>query len=416
MVEFFLSLGALVTETNDNGDTPLLLAAYCGHTELIQWLLDNGAKLSERNNTEMGPLISAANGGSVEAVQLLLKQIAKAGADCGDGIENTDQGGYTPLLLAAQRGHKSIVHLLATHGANLEAKTERHQQDAMALATVPVQEYLAQIAKMSPLQIAADAGDLDRVHSLVVEASTAELKLVQAAQAAALGKLADAASVVSPAASAAAGSLEDLTPVGLGLGLWAAAAAADGGGADGGGSLANSPAVSPGGSPRLPLGSAGRFVDSPSRSLRPAHRLIRQALKPWAPTRHCLFGITTRRQVFSLFLVHSKLQKMETLPHLPKEIWLEIASFFGRAADSEMAKEENPRRMAMHGYPIGLGQAKREAWRVAHNESLRLSRRTNTGTDTGTDSADGGGAPGGGGSKAGRDDSEVLGVQKRLIY
>jgi hypothetical protein len=136
--------------------------------------------------------------------------------------------------------------------------------------------------------------------------------------------------------------------------------------------------------------------------------LIRQALKPWAPTRHCLFGVTTRRQVFSLFMVHSKLMTMETLPHLPKEIWLEIGSFFGRAADVDPEKEAGPRRMAMYGYPVKLDQQQREAWRQAHNEALRLSR----GAGAGAASA---GAPIAAAFRPG-DEGDALGVQKRLIY
>ena len=60
----------------------------------------------------MGVLISASNGGSTEVVELVLQHIAKAGPDCGDHLESVDEGGYTPLLLAAQRGHLGVVQLL----------------------------------------------------------------------------------------------------------------------------------------------------------------------------------------------------------------------------------------------------------------------------------------------------------------
>ena len=223
LVEYFLSLGAENTEVNNNGrhlswpsfcatnqraicsippymavlrtliclacachpvrcvnagDTPLLLAAYCGHTKLVDWLLNHGSTLKEKNNTEMGALISAANGGNVEVVQLLLKYIEKFGPDCGDGLESTDQGGYTPLLLAAQRGHLEIVRLLATAGSDLQVRTIRFDNDAKTLSgSYPeVCAYIKKIWEWDMIDIAADAGMIDRVHELTQSASTKRLK------------------------------------------------------------------------------------------------------------------------------------------------------------------------------------------------------------------------------------------------
>lgn len=169
LVQFFIDNGASLRERNNNGDTALLLAAYCGHHDLVEWLLDNGSQLSERNNTGMGVLISAANGGNVEVVQLLLRRISMAGDNCGDGLECTDEGGYTPFLLAAQRGHLSVVQLLAAFGANIQARTTRHDNNAIALATdfPEVQLYVQQIWDWSPLEVSVDAGMVDRVHSLI---------------------------------------------------------------------------------------------------------------------------------------------------------------------------------------------------------------------------------------------------------
>jgi hypothetical protein len=114
-------------------------------------------------------LISAANGGNVETVELLLQRICEFGPDCGDSLESTDEGGYTPLLLAAQRGHLEVVKLLAAYGANIHARTTRHDNDAIALAMdyPEVQAYLQAIWAWRPLQIVIDARMVDRVHALV---------------------------------------------------------------------------------------------------------------------------------------------------------------------------------------------------------------------------------------------------------
>eukprot|EP00047_Mylnosiga_fluctuans_P003041 m.227128 g.227128 ORF g.227128 m.227128 type:complete len:668 (+) comp11542_c0_seq1:246-2249(+) len=161
LVKFFLSRGASLSERNNNGDSALLLAAYCGHVELVSWLLDNGSDVSERNNTGMGLLVSAANGGHVEVVRLILRRQG------GSGLEDVDEGGYTPLLLAAQRGHLEVVQFLAAYGANLRARTRRHQNDARALSAENAEmlDYLTYIWNMQPLQIACDARMVDCVHA-----------------------------------------------------------------------------------------------------------------------------------------------------------------------------------------------------------------------------------------------------------
>lgn len=169
LVQFLIDQGSSLEDRNNNGDSALLLAAYCSHRDLVDWLLQNGSSLQEKNKTGMGVLISAANGGNVETVELLLERIAEFGQDCGDGLESTDEGGYTPLLLAAQRGHLEVVKLLAAYGANLHARTTRHDNDAVALAMdfPEVQQYLQHVWDWTPLQIAADARMVDRVHALV---------------------------------------------------------------------------------------------------------------------------------------------------------------------------------------------------------------------------------------------------------
>jgi ankyrin repeat protein len=160
LVRFFLERGASLQERNENGDTALLLAAYCGHVDLVAWLLQNGSQLTERNKTGMGLLVSAANGGHIEVVRLVLELTARS------SLEDTDDGGYTALLLAAQRGHIEVVQLLAAYGANMQARTKRHRNDARSLAVDSPQmiEYLQYVWSFTPLQIAADARMVDVLH------------------------------------------------------------------------------------------------------------------------------------------------------------------------------------------------------------------------------------------------------------
>eukprot|EP00040_Diaphanoeca_grandis_P037084 m.239844 g.239844 ORF g.239844 m.239844 type:complete len:735 (+) comp33752_c0_seq4:431-2635(+) len=176
LVQFLLSQGSSLADRNNNGDSALLLAAYCSHRELVDWLLKNGSSLAEKNKTGMGVLISASNGGNCEVVELLLQHVAQQGADCGDSLEHIDEGGYTPLLLAAQRGHIDVVRLLASYGANVKARTTRHDNDAIALAVdfPEVQQYLTLVWDWRPLQIAADNRMVDRVHALIQAGASLE--------------------------------------------------------------------------------------------------------------------------------------------------------------------------------------------------------------------------------------------------
>eukprot|EP00729_Bicosta_minor_P009647 gene9647-16890_t len=328
MVQYFLSLGADVSERNQNGDTPLLLAAYCGHSKLVVWLLDNGASLWERNGTGMGALISAANGGNVEVVKQLLQWVAVEGSACGDSIENVDQGGYTPLLLAAQRGYPDVVQLLAMHGGNVHAKTLQHNNGVEELAHPDVADLVKKILKMSPLDIAADAGLVDHVHRLVPEATTAAVKHAEAVVQHILDKQEDAAAGAATAAAAAAALAQRV----------AGGEVAGGGG--GGGVVANvadagASSVTPAGGD---AGGGGRGHRAKQDEDRLAiRRLLAMAAQPWAPCRHELFGMADRRTIWTLVLVTYRLANCEHLPHLPQEMWFVIVSFMGRSADHHAA-------------------------------------------------------------------------------
>lgn len=262
LVRFFLENGASLKERNNNGDTALLLAAYCGHRELVEWLVDHGSSLDEKNNTGMGVLISAANGGHLDVVEVVLERLG------GAGLEDTDEGGYTPFLLAAQRGHFPVVQYLAAHGANVHARTTRHDNDAIALSVdcPEVQEYIRTIWEMDPLQIACEAKMADRVHVMLRAG-------------------------VNPSAA-----------------LYPATA---------------SPM-------RLALTASTTYPDAPEPS-EELSRLLRLAVLPWFPANTPLFGRAFRQTLFTIALVKNRLEQESALPYLPNEIWLHIMSFVSRS-------------------------------------------------------------------------------------
>ena len=102
------------TNTRDeNGQTPLSLAAASGYEAVLRLLLDEGADFESRDCDGRTPLSYAAASGYETIVLLLLHK----GAD----IESlSSSSGWTPLFWAAANGREVVVRLLLDKGANFE--------------------------------------------------------------------------------------------------------------------------------------------------------------------------------------------------------------------------------------------------------------------------------------------------------
>jgi len=105
-----------VNAVNLYGVDALLLAAEASNTELIQLLLKGGAKANSANPDGETALHLVARSGNLEAAKLLLKAGAKVDA-------REKFGGQTPLMWAAARRHGPMVELLASKGADVNARS-----------------------------------------------------------------------------------------------------------------------------------------------------------------------------------------------------------------------------------------------------------------------------------------------------
>ena len=157
--------GVRVDEADDDGFTPLLVAAMLGHHEPLKLLAASGANLDARSNEGgMAPLHWVASRGHAEAAAALL--------EAGAGLDARDDGQRTPLHYAALRGHADVLQLFVdSSGADLEAQSERGT---------------------TPLQMAAERGELAACAALLaagakVEAAGDELQLRPLHAAAAMG-------------------------------------------------------------------------------------------------------------------------------------------------------------------------------------------------------------------------------------
>lgn len=106
-----------INSYSGDGFTPLGLACYFGHLEIVQYLVNHGADVNKTssNSFHVAPIHSATAISNYEITAFLLEH----GAD----VNAKQQSGVTPLHSAAHNGKLNIARLLLDHGADINAKT-----------------------------------------------------------------------------------------------------------------------------------------------------------------------------------------------------------------------------------------------------------------------------------------------------
>jgi ankyrin repeat protein len=110
MALLLLQRGAPIDARNERGETPLLLAAAHGSTEVVHLLLAKGADVNTADVGGETPLMWAAANDDVEMVRALLKR----GAD----PRARDRDGHTALMRAEGMGHLAVAWVLRRAGAS----------------------------------------------------------------------------------------------------------------------------------------------------------------------------------------------------------------------------------------------------------------------------------------------------------
>jgi ankyrin repeat protein len=144
--------GADVNEQTD-GHSPVHLAAYYGHVEVVATLAELGADVDARDDCGLRPLHLAAWNGHVEVVARLVE----LGAD----VDAQGMRGYRPLHMAAHNGHVEEVVTLVELGADVDARDDRGHRPLHAAASNGQVEAAATL-----LQLGADA------HAVAVNGDT----------------------------------------------------------------------------------------------------------------------------------------------------------------------------------------------------------------------------------------------------
>jgi len=96
-----------------DGYTPLLLAAYNGHVEVMKYLIDNGAQFTEATDNGYTALLLASYNGRTEVIKWLYENDPNININ-----QTTPNANFTPFLLACQQGHLETAQFLVEHGAN----------------------------------------------------------------------------------------------------------------------------------------------------------------------------------------------------------------------------------------------------------------------------------------------------------
>ena len=102
-------------DANANGETPLMMAALKGQTDVARRLIRQGAAVNKSGWT---PLHYAASGGHLPVMQLLLDEHRAR-------IDAPSPNGTTPLMMAAGYGSPEAVRYLLSRGANAQLRNQK---------------------------------------------------------------------------------------------------------------------------------------------------------------------------------------------------------------------------------------------------------------------------------------------------
>ena len=116
-VEAELVAGVDVNAASLNGQnqTVLMLAAYNGHTKLVEMLIDRGGKVNHLDSTNRTALMYCSSGPFPETVQLLIAKGANVNL-----VDNNEE--WTALMFAAAEGLGPNVKILLENGADTAPK------------------------------------------------------------------------------------------------------------------------------------------------------------------------------------------------------------------------------------------------------------------------------------------------------
>lgn len=110
-INWCINHGINVNQCNLRGESPLLVTAQEGHTEVMELLLDNKADINKCEQNEISPLYIACCKNRTEIVKLLLAHNAN--------IDKCRHNGESPLVGACLNDNIEVVKLLLKNKADI---------------------------------------------------------------------------------------------------------------------------------------------------------------------------------------------------------------------------------------------------------------------------------------------------------
>ncbi len=160
-----------VNSKDENGWTPLHLAAWQDQLNGTRSLVEKGADINAENIFGRKPIHIAAENNNKNIIEFFLSK--------GMSINDVDRYGRTPLYCASRNGHLDAVKYLVEKGADiyiqdrggttpLDAANDRNHDE--------VKMYLKQVRLDKELLIAAQYGSFDEVRDLVSQGASLNAK------------------------------------------------------------------------------------------------------------------------------------------------------------------------------------------------------------------------------------------------
>ncbi|PSR91722.1 Ankyrin repeat protein like [Actinidia chinensis var. chinensis] len=147
-VQSICSSNPLAVNSRDkHSRTPLHLAAWSGHAQVVNYLCKNKADVGAAAMDDMGAIHFAAQKGHLEVVKTLLSS--------GASVKASTRKGMTALHYAIQGSHVELAKYLVKKGASLSAKTKAGKIPLDLTSSDQVRSFLIECEKQS------DKGDLN---------------------------------------------------------------------------------------------------------------------------------------------------------------------------------------------------------------------------------------------------------------
>jgi len=127
---------------SESGETPLYVAIYEGHLEIIQYLVDNGADIDDTYNGESALYVTCKHGThreiTIEIIEYLLDVVESDEVESDEDkyINQKGKKGFFSLYIACDKGDHDIVNLLLERGADINQATD----DGTTALIIAVQE------------------------------------------------------------------------------------------------------------------------------------------------------------------------------------------------------------------------------------------------------------------------------------